>query len=75
LFQADAFYKCIGKMKIAVSSTGMELIDYSLIDLDETIPEEPTVKAVVDGLITEIENTWDPFTHSKLELQQITSKK
>lgn len=60
IVQADAFYKCIGKMKIAVSGTGMELIDYSIIDLDETIPEELNVKAIVDGLITEIENTWGP---------------
>ncbi len=60
IVQADAFYKCIGKMKIAVLASGMELIDYSLIDLDETIPEEPSVKTVVDGLITEIENTWGP---------------
>jgi 5'-nucleotidase len=60
IVQADAFYKCIGKMKITVSASGMELLDYSLIDLDETIPEEPTVKAVVDGLITEIESVWGP---------------
>lgn len=60
IVQADAFYKCIGKMKIAVSQSGMELIDYSLINLDETIPEEPTVKATIDGLIAEIENTWGP---------------
>jgi 2',3'-cyclic-nucleotide 2'-phosphodiesterase (5'-nucleotidase family) len=60
IVQANAFYKCIGKMKIAVSEAGMELIDYSLIDLDETIPEEPTVKTLVDGLITEIEYTWGP---------------
>ena len=60
IVQADAFYKCIGKMKIVVSSSGMEMIDYQLIDLDETIPEEPSVKAVVDGLISDIENTWGP---------------
>ena len=60
IVQADAFYKCIGKIKIAVSGSGMELIDYSIIDLDQNIPEEPSVKAVVDGLITEIENTWGP---------------
>jgi 5'-nucleotidase len=60
IVQADAFYKCIGKMKIAVTQTGMELIDYSLINLDETIPEETSIKAVVDGLISEIENTWGP---------------
>jgi 5'-nucleotidase len=60
IVQADAFYKSVGKMKIAVSGSNMDLIEYQLIDLDETIPEEPTVKAVVDGLITEIENTWGP---------------
>lgn len=60
LVQADAFYKCIGKMKIAVSQTGVDLIDYQLIDLDDTIPEEPAVKSIVDGLITEIENDWGP---------------
>ena len=60
IVQADAFYKCIGKMKIAVSGTDMELLDYSLIDLDETIPEEPSVKAIVDGLITDIQYTYGP---------------
>jgi 5'-nucleotidase len=60
IVQADAFYKCIGKMKIAVSSAGMELIDYSIIDLDETIPEEPSVKFIVDGLIDSVEATWGP---------------
>ncbi|HQI40367.1 MAG: hypothetical protein B6D44_08680 [Ignavibacteriales bacterium UTCHB2] len=60
IVQADAFYKCVGKMKISVSNSGMELLDYQLINLDESVPEEPTVKATVDGLITEIENTWGP---------------
>jgi 5'-nucleotidase len=60
IVQADAFYKCVGKMKIAVSGTGIELLDYSLIDLDETIPEEPSVKAIVDGLITDIQYTYGP---------------
>ncbi|MDD5607662.1 MAG: 5'-nucleotidase C-terminal domain-containing protein [Ignavibacterium sp.] len=60
IVQADAFYKCIGKMKIAVSGNNMELINYTLIDLNESVSEEPTVKATVDGLMTEIENTWGP---------------
>ncbi len=60
IVQADAFYKCIGKMKVAVTNTEMELLDYQLINLDETVPEEPTVKAIINGLITEIENTWGP---------------
>jgi 5'-nucleotidase len=60
IVQADAFYKCIGKMKITVSATGMEMLNYSLVDLDETIPEEPSVKAIVDGLIDSVEATWGP---------------
>lgn len=54
IVQADAFYKCIGKMTISVSGNNMELINYTLIDLNESVPEEPTVKATVDGLVTEI---------------------
>ncbi|HMN18821.1 MAG TPA: 5'-nucleotidase C-terminal domain-containing protein [Ignavibacteriaceae bacterium] len=60
IVQADAFYKCIGIMTISVSGNNMELINYTLIDLNESVPEEPTVKATVDGLVTEIENTWGP---------------
>jgi 5'-nucleotidase len=68
IVQADAFYKCIGKMKIAVTQTGMELIDYTLINLDETIPEETSIKAVVDGLISDIENTWGPVYNQQIGL-------
>jgi 5'-nucleotidase len=60
IVQADAFYKCIGKMKLSVTSNSFELLDYQLIDLDETIPEDPDVKALIDNLITEIEITWGP---------------
>jgi len=60
IVQAGAFYRYVGKMKIAVSSTGMQLLDYKLIHLDETIHEEPSVKAIVAGLIKEIEKTWGP---------------
>ena len=60
IVQADAFYKCIGKMKIAVSGSDMELINYELRDLDETIPEEPTVDSTITALIAIIENHFGP---------------
>ena len=60
IVQADAFYKCIGKMKIAVSGSNIELINYELIDLDETIPEEPTVDSTITALIAIIENDFGP---------------
>ena len=60
IVQADAFYKCIGKMKIAASGNDMELVSYELIDLDENIPEEPFVKGTIDTLIALIENDFGP---------------
>jgi 5'-nucleotidase len=68
IVQADAFYKCIGKMKISVSGAGIDLLSYSLIDLDLTIPEEPTVRATVDALIIDIENTWGPIYTQQIGL-------
>jgi hypothetical protein len=53
----------VGKMRVTVDAAGnVSLLDYSLIPLDENIPEEPTVKAMVDGLISDIETFYStPF--------------
>ncbi|HSD65010.1 MAG TPA: 5'-nucleotidase C-terminal domain-containing protein [Ignavibacteriaceae bacterium] len=61
--QAGSNYLYIGKMKIAIDAEGnISLVDYSLIPLDENVPEEPAVKAMVDGLITDIETFYGiPF--------------
>ncbi len=58
IVQANAFYLNAGKMRLKVQSGKVRLLDYSLIDLDGSIPEEPTVAATVDGLITGIESTY-----------------
>jgi len=62
--QADAFYSRVGKMKIGVEGENVSLLDYQSIPLNESVPEEPTVKAVVDQLITGLETTlsWKVFT-------------
>jgi 2',3'-cyclic-nucleotide 2'-phosphodiesterase (5'-nucleotidase family) len=62
--QADAFYSRVGKMKIGVEGENVSLLDYQSILLDGNIPEEPTVKAVVDQLTTDLETTlsWKVFT-------------
>ncbi|MFO7525428.1 MAG: 5'-nucleotidase C-terminal domain-containing protein, partial [Ignavibacteriaceae bacterium] len=61
--QAGSNYTYIGKLKIDVTLDGtVSLNEYSLIHLDESIPEEPTVKAMVDGLVSDIETFYDiPF--------------
>jgi hypothetical protein len=49
-------------MRIAVDAGNVSLVDYALIPLDQNIPEEPGVKAMVDGLITDIESFYGmPF--------------
>jgi len=62
--QADAFYSRVGKMKIGVEGENISLLDYQSIPLDENVPEEPTVKAVVDQLIAglEMQLNWKVYT-------------
>lgn len=60
IVQAGAFYKYVGKMKITVSANGIQVLDYKLIHLDQTIPEEPSINSAVNELIKEIEKTWGP---------------
>ena len=61
--QAGSNYMYIGKMKLDIDTDGkVTLSDYALIPLDENVPEEPTVKAMVDEMIAGIETFYDtPF--------------
>jgi hypothetical protein len=45
----------VGKMILQVDGTNVTLLDYELIPIDTNIPQEPTVQAIVDEMITEIE--------------------
>jgi 5'-nucleotidase len=60
LVQARSNYMYAGKMKLEIDGDDIQLIDYQLIPLDESIPEEPTIKATVNGLIAGIESTYGP---------------
>lgn len=61
--QAGSNYLYVGKMQLTVDALGaISLLDYSLIPLDENVPEEPTAKAMVDGMIADIETFYStPF--------------
>ncbi len=61
--QAGSNYLYVGKMRLTLDAGGnVSLLDYSLIPLDENIPEEPSVKAMVNSMIAEIESYYDtPF--------------
>ena len=60
IVQTDGFYKHIGKLQLTVSSGEVNLLGYQAIPLDENIPEEPAVKAQIDGLTAGIEDTYGP---------------
>lgn len=61
--QAGSNNLYVGKMKISVDGDdNVSLVNYSLIPLDENVPEDPSVKAMVDGMIADIETVYGtPF--------------
>ena len=61
IVQAKSNYLYAGKLHLNVDGAGVvSLLDYTLIPLDQSIPEEPTVLGVVNGLITQIEAAYGP---------------
>ena len=62
IVQARSNYLYAGEMKLVVDNTNVQLLNYQLIPIDENIPQEPTVQAIVDGMITDIESFYGiPF--------------
>lgn len=55
LVQAGSNYSHIGQTKLVLDNGTLSLASYQPIPLDLSIPEEPTVKAAVDGMIAEME--------------------
>ncbi len=61
IVQADAFYKHMGKVRLQVQGGKTRLLESTLLTIDGSIPEEPTVAAAVDQLISGIEGTYGPL--------------
>ena len=62
IVQAGSNYSHIGELKLVLDNGTLSIASYQAIPLDLSIPEEPTVKAAVDGMIAEIESTYGiPF--------------
>jgi 5'-nucleotidase len=58
IVQANAFYQNLGKLMLTVEHGTVNLLSYEMLSIDNTIPEEPTVKAVVSTLIEGIEQQY-----------------
>jgi len=62
IVQAGSNYSHIGNLKLVLENGTLRLAGYQAIPLDSSVPEEPTVKAAVDGMIAEMEATYGiPF--------------
>ncbi|MBL1213812.1 MAG: T9SS type A sorting domain-containing protein [Ignavibacteriae bacterium] len=60
IIHSGAFYKSIGKIALRLNGGQVENVNFNLIELDESIPEEPTIAAQVNGMIAEIEADYGP---------------
>ena len=58
IVQANAFYLNVGKLRFTVAGSTVRLLDYALIPIDDSVPEEPTLAATVDMLIQGIESVY-----------------
>jgi 2',3'-cyclic-nucleotide 2'-phosphodiesterase (5'-nucleotidase family) len=60
IVQAGAHFQYIGKMQLVIKQGKVSLLNYSLVPMNTLIPEEPTIKAIVEGLIQKIEEIYGP---------------
>lgn len=65
-FQADAFLRYVGKINVVVSQGSVQPPLFQLIPLDENIPEEPVTKAVIDTLISQLEQVYGPMFRTQV---------
>jgi len=66
IIQAGAFYSDIASISLTYANGNISLLNYKLIELDNSIPEEPYVKDIVSNLIYDIENTYGPVFSQKI---------
>jgi 5'-nucleotidase len=56
IVQAGNYYEHVGNMRLATSQSGMEILSYELIPVNNLVPEEPAIAAVVQTLVDDLEN-------------------
>ena len=56
IVQAECFYKYVGKLRLGIDASVVQVLDYELLPVDNTVPEESTVAATVQTLIAGVES-------------------
>ena len=54
ILRAGCYYQWVGKVILAVSPSGIEILHHELITIDDSIDDDAGVAAIVDSLITEV---------------------
>jgi 5'-nucleotidase / UDP-sugar diphosphatase len=60
IVQANSNYLCIGKLQLTVNAGSIDLLDYQMIHLDESVQEPVAIKNEVDNLIAGVEAVYGP---------------
>jgi 5'-nucleotidase / UDP-sugar diphosphatase len=55
IVQTAGFYRQIGRMKLTLQDGVVSVAGYELIDLDQSVAEDPAVKSMLDGIAGQIE--------------------
>lgn len=68
IVQADAFYLYAGEIKLIIQNNNVVMLSNVVAPMTiQTVPEEPTVKTMVNAMINDIEATWGiPFYTQKV---------
>ncbi len=66
IMQAGAFYQYIGKLRFGVKQGRVRIVDYDLIHLDRSIPQDPFIALKVKLLEKQIEAVYGPMFTKKI---------
>lgn len=65
IFQAGSHYEMMGELTFSVDGPQVTMVNYRLINLDATIPAEPTTQAAVDfikqGVVAKFGDIYTPY--------------
>ncbi len=66
ILQAGSYWQHVGRLRFTVSNGAFRLVDYRMLNVDETVPAEPTVEAQVEALRPNQVAAWGDLFGTKL---------
>ena len=70
IVQAGGFYLDVGRLRLRVAGGKVRLLDYALLPVDASIPEEPAIKQIVSSLIAGIEKVHGPLFSKQIAVSR-----